>query len=138
MIPILLRVTVARNSFKQLEFTLGKYSVPLGCIGVAWASFMVIVLCLPQSYPVTLETVNYSGIVLGALLIYAVASWFLSAKYWYKTLIDVDLASAAQAAAPVSVAHSQRASLNSDALSKKHSELNEEFVASPVHLHEKY
>ena len=87
MIPILLRVTVAKDTFKPLEFNLGVYSIPFGYIAVAWASFMTIVLCLPQSYPVNVTTLNYSPLVLGGILFYAVVAWYLSAKYWYKTKI---------------------------------------------------
>ena len=45
---------------------------------------MVIVLCLPQATPITITNLNYSPVALGAVLLYALCSWFLSAKHWYK------------------------------------------------------
>lgn len=95
MIPILLRVTVARNLFQPKEYNLGNYSKPLSYIAVVWCMFMVIVLCLPQTSPVTIGTLNYSPLMLGAVLIYALVSWFLSAKYWFRTRVNHDLIKAA-------------------------------------------
>lgn len=84
LIPILLRVTVSRDSFQPAEFSLGKYSVPMGIISVTWASFMIITLCLPQDAPITINNMNYSPIALGIVLISAFFSWMVSAKYWFK------------------------------------------------------
>jgi Amino acid permease len=84
LIPILLRVTVSRESFQPAEFSLGKYSVPMGIISVTWASFMIITLCLPQDAPITVNNMNYSPIALGIVLISAFLSWIVSARYWFK------------------------------------------------------
>lgn len=84
LIPILLRVTLSRDSFQPAEFSLGKYSVPMGIISVTWASFMIITLCLPQDAPITINNMNYSPIALGIVLISAFFSWIVSAKYWFK------------------------------------------------------
>jgi hypothetical protein len=43
---------------------------------------MIVILCLPPSSPVTFENFNYSPIALGVTLLYALAMWFCSAKYW--------------------------------------------------------
>lgn len=48
---------------------------------------MVVVLCLPNTYPITIANLNYSPVVLGIVLIYALTSWFLSAKVWFKGAI---------------------------------------------------
>jgi amino acid transporter len=84
LIPILLRVTVSRDSFQPAEFSLGKYSVPMGIISVTWASFMIITLCLPQDAPITINNMNYSPIALGIVLISAFFSWIVSARHWFK------------------------------------------------------
>ena len=84
LIPVLLRVTVSRSSFKSAEFNLGKYSVPMGTVAVTWATFMIIVLCLPQDAPITINNMNYSPIALGIVLISAFLSWIISARHWFK------------------------------------------------------
>ena len=84
LIPILLRVTVSRNTFEPAEFNLGKYSKPFGVIAVLWATFMIIVLCLPQDAPITINNMNYSPIALGIVILGAFSSWVLSARFWFK------------------------------------------------------
>ena len=84
IIPIFLRVTVSRNTFVHAEFHLGKYSVPFGIISVVWSTFMVIVLCLPQDAPISINNFNYSPIALGLVLILALFSWVVSARFWFK------------------------------------------------------
>lgn len=84
LIPILLRVTVSRNTFEPAEFNLGKYSKPFGVITVLWATFMIVVLCLPQDAPITINNMNYSPIALGIVILGAFSSWVLSARFWFK------------------------------------------------------
>ena len=84
MIPILLRITVSRRTFVPAEFSLGKYSLPMGIVSVVWCWFMVIVLCLPQDAPITINNMNYSPIALGIVLSLAFLSWMLSARKWFK------------------------------------------------------
>ena len=86
LIPILLRVTVARKTFSQpTEFNLGRWSVPAGCFSVLWATFMVVIVCLPQQSTVqTANTLNYSPIMLGGVLLFAWTWWLVSARHWFK------------------------------------------------------
>ena len=71
---------------------IGQYSVLIGCIGSLWGLFMIIVLCLPQAYPYTTINFNYSPHMLGSILIYALLSWFYSAKRWFKcTVVNQEL-----------------------------------------------
>jgi amino acid transporter len=87
-IPIFLRFTVARDTFQvEKEWNLGKYSIIVGWISCLWALFMVAVLCLPSDDPVTLSNLNYSGIVLGVVLAYALITWAFSARFWFKGII---------------------------------------------------
>ena len=53
---------------------------------------MIAILCLPQVHPETINNLNYSPLALGCILIYALLSWFLSAKYWFRgAIIDKQL-----------------------------------------------
>ena len=89
IIPIFLRVTVARHTFRPAEFNLGIYSVPIGWFSVFWGLFMLFILCLPSVYPISINNFNYSPIILGLILIYAITVWFCSAKYWFKGALPV-------------------------------------------------
>ena len=84
MIPIILRVTVAKDTFKPAEFNLGEYSVPMGWFSILWGLFMLFILFLPPTYPITVNSFNYSPVVLGLVVIYALSLWFCSAKDWFK------------------------------------------------------
>jgi hypothetical protein len=86
MIPVLLRVTISRDTFIPAEFNLGRWSILVGWIAALWALFMLVVLCLPQEQPVTLDNLNYSPVALGCILAYACASWMLSARKWFRLL----------------------------------------------------
>lgn len=84
LIPILLRITVARASFQPAEWNLGAYSVPIAVVSVVWGLLMIILLCLPAVYPIKASNLNYSPIVLGIVLLYALAAWHFDAKRWFK------------------------------------------------------
>ncbi|KAI9025730.1 amino acid/polyamine transporter I [Hyaloraphidium curvatum] len=83
VIPILLRLTVGRSSFKQAEFNLGRFSEVIGWLAVFWAAFLFVLLCFPTSQPVTPETANYAPLMLGSVIIAAAVAWFW-ARNWFK------------------------------------------------------
>ena len=45
---------------------------------------MIVILCLPPTYPVNVENFNYAPIVLSITLLYAFAVWCFSAKHWFR------------------------------------------------------
>ena len=49
------------------------------------------IFMLPTVYPVTAQTFNYAPVAVGGLLILMLASWMLSARYWFNgPKVDVD------------------------------------------------
>lgn len=88
IIPIFLRITIARKSFQAAEFSLGQYSVPIGAFSVCWGLLMISLLCLPSTYPITTININYSPLMLGAILFYAIVMWLTSAKNWFKQVMS--------------------------------------------------
>jgi hypothetical protein len=46
-------------------------------------SFITIVFCLPTANPVTSQTLNYTPVAVGIVLIFTLASWFLWAHKWF-------------------------------------------------------
>ncbi|XP_057963184.1 amino-acid permease BAT1 homolog isoform X1 [Malania oleifera] len=91
-LPIFFRVTLAHNSFIPGPFNLGRYGVLVGWIAVLWVATISVLFSLPVAYPITEETLNYTPVAVGGLLILIVSSWILSARHWFKgpiTNIDI-------------------------------------------------
>lgn len=83
-LPILFRVTLARKSFIPGPFSLGRYSILVGWVAVLWVATITVLFSLPVAYPVTKETLNYTPVAVGGVLLLAVSSWILSARQRFK------------------------------------------------------
>lgn len=83
-LPIFFRVTIARKSFVPGPFNLGRYGVVIGWIAVTWVITISILFSLPVAYPINTETLNYTPVAVGGLLILTVSYWVFSAKSWFK------------------------------------------------------
>ena len=59
----------------------------MGVFSVLWCIFMIVILCLPAMSPPNLSNLNYSPLALGLILFLALASWFLSAQYWFTIIV---------------------------------------------------
>ncbi|CAL9088514.1 unnamed protein product [Musa acuminata var. zebrina] len=82
--PIFFRITLARNSFVAGPFSLGRYGVMVGWVAVLWVATITVLFSLPVAYPITKDTLNYTPVAVGGLLILTVGSWLLSARHWFK------------------------------------------------------
>lgn len=78
-LPIFLRLVNYRQ-FKRGPFHLGRWSLPISAIASLWICFITVVFMLPQVNPVTSQTLNYAPVATGAVLLYAVVTWLLSAR----------------------------------------------------------
>jgi amino acid transporter len=81
-IPILLRV-IYRDQFVRGPFHLGNFSYPVALAAVMWIVFISIAFILPSLNPVNSQTLNYSVVAVGIVLIYSVGFWLISARKWY-------------------------------------------------------
>ncbi|KAH8816794.1 amino acid or gaba permease [Xylogone sp. PMI_703] len=88
LFPIIARQTVGRKAFEPAEWNLGKFSIPCAIVSTVYVSFLVVVLVLPQVYPVTAQTLNYAPVMIGAISIISLAGWFLpfglGGRSWFK------------------------------------------------------
>jgi hypothetical protein len=101
-IPIALRV-IYRKDFVRGPFHLGSFSYPVACAAVAWIGFISIAFILPSlnvSYfyvgrpglflnhimfqPVNSQTLNYSVVAVGIVIIYSLGFWVISARKWVR------------------------------------------------------
>ncbi|ESW14965.1 hypothetical protein PHAVU_007G032900 [Phaseolus vulgaris] len=83
-LPIFFRVTLARKDFVPGPFNLGRYGVIVGWVAVLWVLTISILFSLPVSYPITMETLNYTPVAVGCLLILVVSFWLISGHRWFK------------------------------------------------------
>ncbi|KAK3442679.1 hypothetical protein EUGRSUZ_B02858 [Eucalyptus grandis] len=83
-LPIFFRVTLARKSFVPGPFNLGRYGVLVGWTAVLWVATISVLFSLPVAYPITKETLNYTPVAVGGLLILTVCSWVFSARHWFR------------------------------------------------------
>lgn len=80
-LPVISRVTIGwYKNYECGEFTLGCLSRPMCIVSSCFCCFIVVVLCLP----LTANNVNYAGPGLLAAILYAIISWVVYARYWYK------------------------------------------------------
>ncbi|CCA73241.1 related to GABA transport protein [Serendipita indica DSM 11827] len=82
-IPILLRV-LGRKRFVKGPWHLGKFSILISTLAVVWIALIAILFILPQVYPVTSQTLNYSIVAVGIVMAYAMGTWLLSARKWFE------------------------------------------------------
>ncbi|KAK4479904.1 hypothetical protein RD792_015448 [Penstemon davidsonii] len=83
-LPIFFRVTLARKSFTPGPFNLGRYGIMVGWVAVLWVATISVLFSLPVAYPISKETLNYTPVAVGGLLILTVSSWVLYARHWFK------------------------------------------------------
>ena len=56
--PIFLRITSGRKMFVPGPFSLGRWTVPLGTIAVAWVAFIIVLLVFPSAQTVDAEDMS--------------------------------------------------------------------------------
>ena len=87
-LPIYLRVTSSRNTFRRDVWNLGSYSILIGSVSVAWLIFASAILFLPHQYDpangITLKNFNYSSIVFMFTMLIASVYWNLPKPYGAK------------------------------------------------------
>lgn len=88
LFPIIARHTVGRNTFEPAKWNLGRWTIPCAVVSSVYISFLVVVLLLPQIYPVTGETLNYAPIMIGSISVISLLGWVLpfglGGKHWFK------------------------------------------------------
>lgn len=82
-IPIYLRLRVGRR-FRPGPWHLGRWSLPIGWVAVAWVAFVTVLFCLPQSRPVTADSMNYAAVALVVVLVLARVWWGVAGRSTYE------------------------------------------------------
>ncbi len=82
VIPTFLRLRQG-DSFARGPWHLGRWSRIVGTVAVAWVGFITVLFMLPQAYPVTWATFNYTPIAVLVVLGFAGIWWLASARRWF-------------------------------------------------------
>ncbi|RDW58392.1 amino acid transporter-1 [Coleophoma crateriformis] len=83
-IPILLKVIYHKDfCLRKGPFQLGYVSRPISLVAVLWVIAACIILCLPTTTPITIQTLNYTPIAFGTLLALAMVVWLSGAMRFF-------------------------------------------------------
>lgn len=82
-VPVFLALR-AGNRYQPGPWTLGRWRRPIGWIAVTYAAFITLVFCLPQTSPITVQSMNYAGITLLVVLGLAWLMWITRGRHNYR------------------------------------------------------
>ncbi|KAI9615075.1 hypothetical protein H4Q26_011614 [Puccinia striiformis f. sp. tritici PST-130] len=78
-LPILLSV-IWDERFRKGPFRLHRFSMPIRITSCLWIIVITVFFCLPNATPITRETLNYTPVVVGVLIVWIVLSWIFWAR----------------------------------------------------------
>ncbi|KAJ6485427.1 APC amino acid permease [Mycena vitilis] len=85
-VPIAARF-LGGQPFKRGPFHLGVFSLPIAVIAVLWMAFMTVVLMFPPAPDPSAQTINYTVVVLGGVLLLALCYHYFpiyGGVYWFR------------------------------------------------------
>jgi amino acid permease (GABA permease) len=82
VIPTFLRLRQG-DAFARGPWHLGRWSRAVGTVAVGWVCVITVLFMLPQAYPVTWATFNYTPIAVLVVLGFAGTWWLVSARNWF-------------------------------------------------------
>jgi amino acid transporter len=85
-IPIAIRVFFVGDRFRQGPWNLGRFSVPIGIVGLGFVTMMVPILCLPSVVGKNLDlaSMNWTALVYGGPMLGVLVWWVVDARKWFK------------------------------------------------------
>lgn len=106
----LLRLFMTPNDFKSSHFYLGRWRKPFYVAAVLFNGLVFATQVSPFFFPVTAETFNFAGVILGAVTILGVLSWYFvpESKWLRNSLVEQTLRAADEplpAAGPSALRH---------------------------------
>ena len=78
-VPIFLRLRRGAE-FTRGPWHLGRWSLPVARVAVAWVALSSVLFLLPQASPITHLNFNYAPVALGVVLLVATGWWFVTAR----------------------------------------------------------
>jgi ABC-type nickel/cobalt efflux system permease component RcnA len=82
VLPTFLRLRQG-DRFERGPWHLGRWSRPVGIAAVTWVGFITVLFMLPQGWPITWSTFNYTVVAVLVVLGFAGIWWLVSARRWF-------------------------------------------------------
>ncbi|ORZ03010.1 amino acid/polyamine transporter I [Syncephalastrum racemosum] len=83
LVPIVLRITVSRKTFKPGPWNLGRYSTIAGVISSCWLIFTCALFICPTEAPITPDTMNYAIVPFAFIMICSVGYYAIWGRKWF-------------------------------------------------------
>jgi hypothetical protein len=87
-IPVFLKVTsmcpIAAKTLQKSAFSLRGWSFPLGFVASFFLFSTAILLNVPTTYPITLEKMNFTSVVIAFIALLGYLNWECYAKYHFR------------------------------------------------------
>ncbi|KAG0337476.1 hypothetical protein BG004_007629 [Podila humilis] len=81
-IPVALRLFYPNPTYFQPgPFNLGRFRDPIAMVAIAWSCTGAFIFSIPGTYPITVDNMNYGGVLLIATLGFIFGYWHFSAKH---------------------------------------------------------
>ncbi|KAL2183927.1 amino-acid permease [Thermothelomyces heterothallicus CBS 203.75] len=74
---------MAYGRFERGPWHLGRWSVPVNLVAVAWNAFVSVIFFLPTELPVTRENMNYAAVVFTFVLLFSIGFWYTHGRHYY-------------------------------------------------------
>lgn len=90
ILPILF-VALAKMRDDKITYgpiKLGKLGLAINIFAVVYGVFMLIFLPFPPYMPVTAESMNYAGPILGFVLLFALSDWFIDGRKRFQVPVE--------------------------------------------------
>jgi amino acid permease (GABA permease) len=82
VLPTFLRLRQGAD-FERGPWHLGRWSMLIGTVAVAWVCFITVLFMLPQVSPVEVTSFNYAPVAVLVVLGFAGIWWLASARHWF-------------------------------------------------------
>ncbi|KAJ8652213.1 hypothetical protein O0I10_012174 [Lichtheimia ornata] len=83
LVPIVLRITVARKTFQPGPWNLGRFSTIVGVISSCWLIFTCCLFICPTEAPITPDNMNYAIVPFAFIMILSGGYFALFARKWF-------------------------------------------------------
>ena len=93
MIPILF-IAIKRIRGEHIArgpFSLGRWSLPVNVFAIVYGTFIIIWLPFPPGLPVDASNLNWSGPIMGLVILFAVSDWYLNGKRRFLLAADMEV-----------------------------------------------
>ena len=81
-IPILMKL-LCKEHFPLTKLSLGCWSKPIGLLSSLWLISTSFLFFLPTTNPVTRDNMNYTVLIVGAVVVAGTINWIFNAKYFF-------------------------------------------------------